>query len=108
MFKMLNKVYTMLSYSGRHVSSRTYIINNQNVQPICCNAFRNRNGCVSTSCKSVEPIKACKYVEQLFKCEITNKPKRKRIEDCKCEKMCIVKKSETQLIHDSSNKDNQN
>jgi hypothetical protein len=63
------------------------------------------NECLSTCCKSIESIKACKYVEELFMCEITNKPKRKGSEDCKCEKMCILKKSETQLIHDNSNKD---
>ena len=99
MFKLVTKLYTILSHTGRYVSNRPYTRNN---------AFINRNSGAYTCCKSVEPIKACKYVEQLFKCEITNKPKRKRIEDCKCEKMCIVKKSETQLIHDSSNKDNQN
>jgi hypothetical protein len=38
-------------------------------------------------------------------CEMTNKLKRKGTEDCKCEKTCIVNKSETQIIHDSSQKD---
>jgi hypothetical protein len=101
MFKLLSKVYTMLSYSGRYISSRpsiyTYTKTNQNVEPICCNAFRNletKNINRNINIKS----------EESFMCEMTNKPKRKGNEDCKCEKTCILKKSETQLIHDSSNK----
>lgn len=42
-----------------------------------------------------------KYIENLFKCEITNKPKRPGTEDCNCEFMCMVKKSETQTIEDN-------
>jgi hypothetical protein len=99
MFKLLSKVYTMLSYSGRYISSRpttyTYTKTNQNVQPIGCNAFRN------LETKNINRnIKG----EESFMCEMTNKPKRKGTQDCKCEKTCILKKSETQLIHDSSNK----
>lgn len=105
MFKTISKLYTILSFSKRYISKRSYTRNNQNYQIACCNAFRNMNGCVSTCCQSIEPIKACKYIEELFMCEITNEPKRKGTEDCKCEKMCIVKKSETQLIHDISNND---
>ena len=96
MFKLVTKLYTILSHPGRYVSNRPYTINN---------AFRNRNGGVYTSCKSVEPIKTCKYVEKLFICEITNKPKRKGSTDCNCEKTCIVNKSETQIIHDSAKND---
>ena len=97
MFKLLNSVYTLLSYSGRYISSRptTYTKTTQNVQPICCNAFRNLE-----TRKRNRNIKS----EESFMCEMTNKPKRKGNEDCKCEKTCILKKSETQLIHDSSNK----
>ena len=100
MFKLLNSVYKLLSYSGRYISSRptTYTKTNQNIQPICCNAFRNletrkRNRNIN------------KKGEESFMCEMTNKPKRKGTEDCKCEKTCIVNKSETQIIHDSSQKD---
>ena len=96
MFKLVTKLYTILSHPGRYVSNRPYAINN---------ACRNRNGGVYTSCKSVEPIKTCKYAEKLFICEITNKPKRKGSTDCNCEKTCIVNKSETQIIHDSAKND---
>ena len=96
MFKLLNSAYALLSYSRRYISSRpsTYTKTNQNVQPICCNAFRN-----------LETRKRNKKGEESFICEMTNKPKRKGTEDCKCEKTCIVKKSETHIIHDSSQKD---
>ena len=96
MFKLVTKLYTILSHTGRYVSNRPYTINN---------AFRNRNGGAYTWCKSVEPIKTCKYIEKLFICEITNKPKRKGSMDCNCEKTCIVNKSETQIIHDSATND---
>lgn len=93
MFKLLNSVYTLLSYSRRYISSRPsiYTKTTQNVQPICCNAFRN-----------LETRKRNKNGEESFMCEMTNKLKRKGTEDCKCEKTCIVKKSETQIIHDGS------
>jgi len=105
MFKLLSKVYTMLSYSGRYISSRpttytyTYTKTNQNVQPIGCNAFRNLETKNINRNRNIN-IKG----EESFMCEMTNKPKRKGNEDCKCEKTCILKKSETQHIHDSSNK----
>ena len=105
MFKLVTKLYTILSHPGRYVSNRPYTRNNENYQTMGYNAFRNRNGGVYTSCKSVEPIKTCKYIEKLFICEITNKPKRKGSKDCKCEKTCIVNKSETQIIHESSTND---
>ena len=99
MFKLLNSVYTLLSYSGRYISSRPsiYARCSNNFQPTSCNAFRNletKNRNININIKG----------EESFMCEMTNKPKRKGNEDCKCEKTCILKKSETQLIHDSSNK----
>jgi len=107
MFKLLHSVYTLLSYSGRYISSRpttyTYTKTNQNVQPICCNAFRNlETKNVNRNRNRNINIKG----EESFMCEMTNKPKRKGTQDCKCEKTCILKKSETQIIHDSSQKDN--
>jgi len=100
MFKLLHSVYTLLSYSGRYISSRptTYTKTNQNVQTICCNAFRNLETRNRNRNKN-------KNVEESFMCKMTNKLKRKGTEDCKCEKTCIVNKSETQIIHDSSQKD---
>jgi hypothetical protein len=97
MFKLLHNVYTLLSFSGRYASNHRsiYIKTNHNVQPMCCNAFRN-----------LEKIKGNEKYEDSFMCEMTNKPKRKGTEDCKCEKICILKKSETQLIYDSSKKNN--
>lgn len=105
MFKLLNKVYIILSYPGRYVHVRPYMRSSGRLQIMCCNSIKNKCDCVY-SCKKVEPIKAEKYIEELFKCEITNKPKRMGIEDCKCEFTCMVKKSETMIIHDNSNNDN--
>ena len=103
MFKLLNSVYTLLSYSGRYISSRPsiYARCSNNFQPTSCNAFRNlETKNINRNINRNINIKG----EESFMCEMTNKPKRKGNEDCKCEKTCILKKSETQLIHDSSNK----
>jgi len=83
MFKLLHNVYALLSFSGRYASNHRsiYIKTNHN-------AFRN-----------LEKIKGNEKYEESFMCEMTNKPKRKGTEDCKCEKICILKKSETQLIY---------
>lgn len=105
MFKLLNKVYIILSYPGRYVHVRPYTRSNGMLQIMCCNSLKNKCDCVYT-CKKLEPIKADKYVEQLFKCEITNKLKKIGTEDCKCEFTCIAKKSETMIIHDNTNNDN--
>ncbi len=103
MFKLLSKVYTVLSYSGRYISSRPtiYARCSNNFQPTSCNAFRNLetkniniNRNININIKS----------EESFMCEITNKPKRKGNKDCTCEKTCIVNQSETRIIHDGSNK----
>lgn len=95
MFKLLSKVYTVLSYSGRYVTTRTYTKCSNNFQPMSCNAFRN----LETKNVNIN-IKG----EESFMCEITNKPKRKGNKDCTCEKTCIVNQSETRIIHDGSNK----
>jgi hypothetical protein len=101
MFKIINKVYMILSYPGRYVNVRQYSGNNSSYRIMCCNAFKKKCDCVY-SCKNLEPIKGSIYIEQIFNCEITNKPKTPGSRDCGCESMCIAKKSETQLIHDSS------
>lgn len=90
MFKLLHNVYTLLSFSGRYASNHRsiYIKTNHN-------AFKN-----------IEKIKGNEKYEESFICKMTNKPKIKGIEDCKCEKTCIVNKSETQIIHDISKKNN--
>jgi len=105
MFKIINKMYTILSYPGRYLNIRQYAINNSSYRILCCNAFKNKCECVYT-CKQLEPIKACIYVERLFNCEITNKLKKPGICDCSCEDLCIARKSETQLIHDHVINDN--
>jgi hypothetical protein len=109
MFKIINKMYTILSYPGRYLNIRQYSVNSStsNYRILCCNAFKNKCECVYT-CKQLEPIKACIYVERLFNCEITNKPKKPGMCDCSCEDTCIARKSETQLIHDHINNDNDN
>lgn len=97
MFKLLSKVYTILSYSGRYISSRpsTYARCSNNFQPMSCNAFRN------LETKNVNINRNIKG-EESFMCEITNKPKRKGNKDCTCEKKCIVSQSETRIIHDGT------
>ena len=94
MFKLLHNVYTLLSFSGRYASNHRsiYIKTNHN-------AFRN------LETKNININRNIKG-EESFMCEMTNKPKRKGTEDCKCKKICILKKSETQLIYDSSKKNN--
>ena len=93
MFKLLSKVYTILSYSGRYVTTRTYTKCSNNFKTVHCNAFRN-----------LTTTELNKKGGESFMCEITNKPKRKGNKDCTCEKTCIVNKSETRIIHDGSNK----
>jgi hypothetical protein len=105
MFKLLNRVYMILSHPNRYVNAnvRQCSVSSSSYRILCCNAFKNKCDCVYT-CKNLEPIKACIYIEKLFNCEITNKSKRLGTSDCSCEMTCIAKKSETQLIHDSSKK----
>ena len=96
-------MYMILSYPGRYLNVRQYSVNSSssNYRILCCNAFKNKCECVYT-CKNLEPVKACVYVERLFNCEITNKTKTPGTSDCTCEMTCTAKKSETQLIHDSA------
>jgi hypothetical protein len=101
MYKMLHKAYMLLSNIHKYSNIRTYVRNGNKYQLMCCNAFNNKCECVYT-CKNLEPTKVHKYIEELFKCEITNKPKKPGSEDCNCEFTCMIKKSETQLIHDNS------
>jgi hypothetical protein len=102
MFRLLSRVYIILSHHGKYIQSRTYSSNNSKFQIMCCNAFKNKCECVYT-CKKLEQRE---YIECAFKCEITNKPKRLGGEDCNCELMCMAKKSETQTIHENSNNAN--
>lgn len=66
------------------------------------NAFKNGNECVNNN--DIKKMGINKYVEELFKCELTNKPKRTGNRDCNCEKMCDVNKSEIKIIEDSMKK----
>jgi len=101
MFKLLSKVYAVLSYSGRYIRQTK---NNKNIQhiPITCNAFRNINCRFLTYCKNLATTELNKKGEESFMCEVTNKPKRKGNKDCTCEEICIVSQSETRIIHDGS------
>lgn len=104
MFKVLSNAYLLLTHMKRYIHGRPYTIIRSTstsasaLRILCCNAFQNRCDCVYT-CKKLEPKG---YIEKLFKCEITNKLKRPGTEDCNCELNCMVKKSETQIIHDNS------
>lgn len=91
MFKLLSKVYTILSYSGRYVTTRTHTKCSNNFKTTHCNAFKN-----------LTATELNKKWEESFICEITNKPKRKGNKDCTCEKKCIVSQSETRIIHDGT------
>lgn len=98
---MLHKTYMLLANIHRFYQSRGYIRSGSRYHLMCCNAFKNRCECVYT-CKNLEPTVVHKCIEELFKCEITNKPKKPGTEDCNCEFMCMAKKSEVQIIHDNS------
>ena len=99
MFKIISKAYLLLSYTGRYIHGRSYTRSTSSFQIMCCNAFKNKCDCVYT-CKKLEPRD---YIEKTIKCEITNKSKRPGMEDCSCELTCMAKKSEIQIIHESSN-----
>ena len=103
MFKIISKAYLLLSYTGRYIHgrsyTRSYTRSTSSFQIMCCNAFKNKCDCVYT-CKKLEPRD---YIEKTIKCEITNKSKRPGMEDCSCELTCMAKKSEIQIIHESSN-----
>ena len=104
MFKILSNAYLLLTYTKRYIHGRPYTStrSTSTYQIMCCNAFKNKCDCVYT-CKRLEPRD---YIEKLFKCEITNKPKRPGTYDCNCELICMAKKSETRIIHENSNNDN--
>lgn len=102
MYKTLHKAYMLLSNIHKYSQIRTYAKISNRFNIMCCNAFKNKCDCVYT-CKNLEPTKIHKYIEELFNCEITNKPKKLGSEDCNCEFTCMIKKSETQIIHDNSN-----
>jgi hypothetical protein len=107
MFKILSNAYLLLTYTKRYIHGRYYkstrstSASASTLRILCCNAFQNRCDCVYT-CKKLEPRD---YIEKLFKCEITNKPKKPGTDDCNCELICMAKKSETQIIHENSNND---
>ena len=63
------------------------------------NAFKNGNGYIKRDNKKMSCIN--KYIDELFKCELTNKPKRMGNIDCNCDKICDVKKSEIKIIEDN-------
>ena len=72
-------------------------------------AFKNKyiqgDNCNAYLCKKIENIentKLYKFMDKIFKCDMTNMPKKKGNEDCDCESVCMAKISETQTIHDSS------
>jgi hypothetical protein len=63
------------------------------------------DNCNTYLCKKIENIentKLYKFMDKIFKCHMTNMPKKKGNEDCDCESICMAKISETQTIHDSS------
>ena len=99
MYKLLHNTYILLStinrysymrMSGRGISRMRWVYDN-GVNSKYSNIFY----------KNMEKTEMHKYIEKLFTCEITNKPKRLGTEDCNCEFMCMVKKSETQTIEDN-------
>jgi hypothetical protein len=58
----------------------------------CNGALKSNEDCSRMGCKSVE------CVDKPFICVITNSPPRAGGVDCKCEVMCMAKKSETANI----------
>jgi hypothetical protein len=102
MFRTLTRALNMFSMKNRYYNTSdnrllaTHIskYSVSRIELLCCNAAKNKCECVRT-CKRFEPLE---MIEKNFKCEITNKPPRTGDVDCKCEIMCMVKKSETMTI----------
>lgn len=114
MFNILHKAFfiranckNIFYNKSRYISSRSVadgfmrklLCNKNNVtlnnfEILCCNSLKlNKCDCVE-NCKKIEN-------KNIFKCEITNKPKRPGNLDCNCEVSCMVKKSETMNIHEN-------
>jgi len=95
-----NKVMILSSKSvadifTRKLSSNSMKYDSNNYKFTCCDA------CKLYKCDCVEYCKKNNN-EHIFKCELTNKPKRPGNIDCDCNLSCIVNKSETMNIHDNS------
>jgi hypothetical protein len=106
MFKTLTRALNMFSIRNMYYNIsdkqlvRRYISNysTNRIELLCCNAANNKCDCVRT-CKRFEPLQI-ESNEKKFKCVITNLPPRTGYVDCKCESMCMTKKSETMTIMD--------
>lgn len=99
MYNLLHNTYLVLSNMRMYSHARMYGRVSNRVKYVYDSALKSGNECVKRENTRMSCIN--KYVEELFKCELTNKPKRRGNIDCNCEKMCDVKKSEIKIIEDS-------
>ena len=99
MYKLLHNTYMLLSKIHTYSYMRMYSRGSSKMKWVYDNGVKNKYSNVIY--KNTEKMEIPKYIENLFKCEITNKPKRMGTEDCNCEFMCMVKRSETQTIEDN-------
>jgi hypothetical protein len=98
MYNLLHNTYILLSKMRISSHMRMYGRGSNRLMYEYNNAFKNGNECVNNNIKKMG---INKYVEELFKCELTNKQKRAGNIDCNCEKICDVNKSEIKIIEDS-------
>ena len=96
MYKLLHNTYMLLSKIHTYSYMRMYSRGSSRMKWVYDNGVKSKYSNVI-----YEKMEMNKYIENLFKCEITNKPKKPGTKDCNCEFMCMVKKSETQTIEDN-------
>jgi hypothetical protein len=99
MYKLLHNTYLLLSNIHKYSYMRMYGRGGSRMRWVYDNGVKGKFS--NAMYKNIEKTEMQKYIEKLFTCEITNKPKRPGTEDCNCEFMCMVKKSETQTIEDN-------
>ena len=99
MYKLLHNTYMLLSNIHTYSYMRMYGRGGSRMRWVYENGVKSKySNIIYNNMKKTEMQK---YIENLFKCEITNKQKRPGTEDCNCEFVCMVKRSETQTIEDN-------
>ena len=102
MYNLLHNTYLVLSNMRMYSHARMYGRVSNRVKYVYDSALKGENECVNNN--NVKKMGINKYVEEFFKCELTNKLKRRGNIDCNCEKICDVKKSEIKIIEDNMKK----
>ena len=102
MYNLLHNTYLLLSNMRMYSHTRMYSKVSNKLKYVYDNALKSGNKYIKNENK--ERMELNKYVEELFKCQITNKPKMAGNRHCSCEKICDVNKSEIKIIEDSMKK----